>query len=155
MTACDAATTPWFFDWTTTGKNPGTRRFSHPTFSVLSSPYPGFKNASKLESNQCFLPNNEGGIDTATCEDTQSMTWFGYETDQAPEIIPVDQVNSLTCAALSKSKGRRTPHCEAISHGVTFRGTSGPRGHLTRSHTQISGLNRPYPIKIQFTIKPF
>lgn len=161
MANCSApgAVIPWFFQWNTTDKDPGTDLFANPQHTVLSSPYSKFKDASKICKNKCYYSNGQGGISTKKCRNTQEMTWFGYVTERVPPAGALDETKKATpCNRLYNNLALDTYACGSIRGGYSIRAPMNPNGKLTYT-TQlkryINGItgrgvyNRSISVKIK------
>ena len=127
MTDCASfgTTIPWFFQWNTTGKNPGSGDFSKPAYSVISSPFSNFTNSKNLASNGCYYSNSNGGINIKPCQDTQEMTWFAYMTEINPTDIVAPTAASRPCTRLYKNQKNDEYACNTFPGGYTIRAPFG------------------------------
>lgn len=162
MSECGSQGTfvPWLFQWNTVDKNPGIGLFANPKYSVISAPYSGIRNLSNLESNDCYYPNNQGGIDTDECSDSQKMTWFGYATTNVPTNIPQLTATTTPCNMLYKNLNSSSHACQSIPGGYSIRGLyNQTTGRLLGSGKGFASVNalsiqRNMNLNWSFTIIP-
>ena len=159
MSPCGSQGTfvPWFFQWNTTGKNPGSGSFANPNYSVISAPWSDVNDINNLGSNRCYKPNFLGGISTEKCADAQWLTWFGYATPTPP--LAQIAVPSVSCS-LSSNQNSARHTCQSIAEGYLIKGLyNSANGRLLSAGSKgkaVSGLSFAAngSIQISFSITP-
>lgn len=160
MVDCNSTGTvvPWFFQWNTAGKDPGTGSFANPTYTTISAHFSKIVNVNDLPSNECYYPNRHGGIFTATCSDTQNMTWFGHATTDRPTNILVPTNTTTPCTLLYMNESALSHACQTMPGGVSIRGLSNSaNGRLLASGsglTAVTGLRLMNKVIVSFSILP-